>query len=88
MTKYKQKTPLFDALQWNCDNYEAIKVFTNDQVALTADGSCVIVNGVTVCHTDWILKFTGQDSTNGPVITRYSVMSDSLFQDQFEAVEA
>lgn len=74
MTFYQTKTTVFEAIQWTCDNYEDVKTFTDGNVALSANNACVIINGLTVCDTDWILKFTSQGSTTKQFGTRTNLM--------------
>lgn len=81
---YQRKNSTINAIQWTTDNYQAVIDFTGGNVALTADGTCVIINGQTVCGNDWIIKSVGKETSVGPQVTRLSIMSDAVFQTDFE----
>lgn len=86
MTLYHVKSTPFEAIQWTVDNFSEVADFVAGNVAITADMSCVVVNGQTVCENDWITKFTGQELSDGPVVTRYSVIPNVLFESNYEPV--
>lgn len=85
---YQRKNSGVEAIQWTLNNYSAIIDFTGGNVALTADSTCVVINGQTVCENDWIIKTVGQDNSMGPQIARFSFMANDVFQDSYEPYQA
>lgn len=81
--KYRRKTPIVEAIQWMVNNFSTITEFTNNNVAITADMECLIINGEKVSPGSWIIKITGGEAGN---IVKLGIVADDQFQTEFEVV--
>ena len=73
--KYKQKSVVVDAVQWNGQNVLEIKRFIGDKkIRLRCNALTIVPDNLALETTDWLVKYSD---------TQFVVFKDSVFDGYF-----